>query len=163
MRWSWIDEAAARVAAAGRKRSLAQQGSVCLDGVPTTIKDDAREWAGRLRVIRMPLTKRRRRRAPVARTAALAGMIVFGKSTTPNSAEGMTDSLQGTTRDLWNPGAGTPGGSRWGGALGAHGGGHQTCSNHGTTGRLDPHSRGVYPGWSAPEAIFRAAFRTSRR
>ncbi|MFO1160458.1 MAG: amidase [Reyranellaceae bacterium] len=112
-----IDEAAARTAA---KASVARWRSGAplsmLDGVPTTIKDTTpvKGWPtrnGSHATDETPATES----APVVERLQNAGMIVLGKTTTPEFGwKALTDSpLQGTTRSPWNLGH-TPGGSSGG-------------------------------------------------
>lgn len=112
-----IDETAARAAAdASQARWQDKAPLSALDGVPTTIKDTTpvRGWPtrnGSHATDETPAAES----APVVERLQAAGMIVFGKSTTPEFGwKALTDSpLQGTTRNPWNPGH-TPGGSSGG-------------------------------------------------
>jgi len=87
-----------------------------LDGVPTTIKDTTpvKGWPtrnGSHATDETPATEN----APVVDRFLAAGMVIIGKSTTPEFGwKALTDSLlQGTTRNPWNV-AHSPGGSSGG-------------------------------------------------
>ena len=112
-----IDEAAARVAAKESEARWRNKAPLSVfDGVPTTIKDTTpvRGWPTRVGSHATDETPAAES-APVVERLQAAGMIVFGKSTTPEFGwKALTDSpLQGTTRNPWNLGH-TPGGSSGG-------------------------------------------------
>jgi aspartyl-tRNA(Asn)/glutamyl-tRNA(Gln) amidotransferase subunit A len=111
------DETAARTAA-GASEARWRSGTPLspLDGIPTTIKDTTpvKGWPtrnGSHATDETPAAES----APVVDRLQRAGMVVFGKSTTPEFGwKALTDSpLQGTTRNPWNLGH-TPGGSSGG-------------------------------------------------
>jgi aspartyl-tRNA(Asn)/glutamyl-tRNA(Gln) amidotransferase subunit A len=112
-----IDETAARTAARASEARWRDKAPLSvLDGIPTTIKDTTpvRGWPtrnGSHATDETPATES----APVVERLQSAGMVVFGKSTTPEFGwKALTDSpLQGTTRSPWNP-EHTPGGSSGG-------------------------------------------------
>lgn len=113
------DETAARTAAAASEARWRSGAPLSLlDGIPTTIKDTTpvEGWPtrnGSHATDETPAAES----APVVERLQRAGMVVFGKSTTPEFGwKALTDSpLQGTTRSPWNL-AHTPGGSSGGAA-----------------------------------------------
>ncbi|MGD9881448.1 amidase [Reyranella sp.] len=112
-----VDEAAARAAArASEARWRSGTPLSIFDGVPTTIKDTTpvKGWPtrnGSHATDETPAAES----APVVDRLQRAGMVVLGKSTTPEFGwKALTDSpLQGTTRSPWNL-KHTPGGSSGG-------------------------------------------------
>jgi aspartyl-tRNA(Asn)/glutamyl-tRNA(Gln) amidotransferase subunit A len=112
-----IDEAAARAAAeASDARWRAGTPLSLLDGILTTIKDTTpvAGWPtrnGSHATDEMPAAES----APVVERLQAAGVVLFGKSTTPEFGwKALTDSpLHGTTRNPWHL-AHTPGGSSGG-------------------------------------------------
>ena len=111
------DETVARTAArASEVRWRSGTPLSLLDGIPTTIKDTTpvEGWPtrnGSHATDETPAVES----APVVDRLQKAGMVVFGKSATPEFGwKALTDSpLQGTTRSPWNLGH-TPGGSSGG-------------------------------------------------
>src|SRR5262249_111434 len=105
-------------AAAKASEARWQQGRPLspLDGVPTTIKDTtpAKAWPPRSGSHATGQTPAKEN-APVVDRFLAAGMVIIGKSTTPEFGwKALTDSpLQGTTRNPWNL-AHSPGGSSGG-------------------------------------------------
>jgi aspartyl-tRNA(Asn)/glutamyl-tRNA(Gln) amidotransferase subunit A len=112
-----IDEAGARAAAKASQERW-QKGAPLspLDGVPTTIKDTTpvKGWPTRLGSHATDETAATEN-APVVDRLQQAGMVVLGKTTTPEFGwKALTDSpLQGTTRSPWNL-KHSPGGSSGG-------------------------------------------------
>jgi aspartyl-tRNA(Asn)/glutamyl-tRNA(Gln) amidotransferase subunit A len=112
-----IDEERARTAARASEERWRQATPLSpLDGVPTTIKDTTpvRGWPtrnGSHSTDETPALES----APVVERLEAAGLVLLGKSTTPEFGwKALTDSpLQGITRNPWNPGH-TPGGSSGG-------------------------------------------------
>lgn len=109
-------DAALDAAAASEARWQRGEALGPLDGVPTTVKDlvPVAGWpmrSGSLTGSDAPCAED----APVAARMREAGMVLFGKTTSPEFGwKGMTDSpLKGTTRNPWNT-AHTPGGSSGG-------------------------------------------------
>jgi aspartyl-tRNA(Asn)/glutamyl-tRNA(Gln) amidotransferase subunit A len=112
-----IDEAGAKAAAAASEaRWQRNQPLSPLDGVPTTIKDttNVKGWPTRYGSHATDETPVKES-APVAERLQSAGMILLGKSATPEFGwKALTDSpLQGTTRNPWNLNH-SPGGSSGG-------------------------------------------------
>src|SRR5712671_6552377 len=112
-----IDAEGAR-AAAKASEARWQKGEPLspLDGVPTAIKDttNVKGWPTRLgshATDETPVSDD----APIVGRFRAAGMVILGKSTTPEFGwKALTDSpLQGTTRNPWNP-KHSPGGSSGG-------------------------------------------------
>ena len=112
-----IDEAGARAAAKASQERW-QKGAPLspLDGVPTSIKDTTpvKGWPTRLGSHATDETAATEN-APVVDRLQQAGMVVLGKTTTPEFGwKALTDSpLQGTTRSPWNL-KHSPGGSSGG-------------------------------------------------
>lgn len=118
----FVDRAAALDAAqASQERWRRGEPLSPLDGVPTTIKDlvPVKGWpmrSGSRSSSDAPCAED----APVTSRMREAGMVLFGKSTTPEFGwKGMTDTpLSGITRNPWNS-AHTSGGSSGGAAVAA--------------------------------------------
>ena len=114
-----IDEAGARTAAkASEARWLKGAPLSALDGVPTSIKDTTpvKGWPTRYgshATDEFPAPEN----APVVDRFLAAGLVLLGKTTTPEFGwKALTDlPLQGTTRSPWNL-AHSPGGSSGGAA-----------------------------------------------
>lgn len=112
-----LDADGARAAAkASEARWREKRPLSLLDGVPTTIKDttNVKGWPTRYGSHATDETPAGEN-APVTDRLQRAGIILLGKSTTPEFGwKALTDSpLQGTTRSPWNPGH-SPGGSSGG-------------------------------------------------
>jgi aspartyl-tRNA(Asn)/glutamyl-tRNA(Gln) amidotransferase subunit A len=112
-----VDEERARSAARASEKRWQQAAPLSpLDGVPTTIKDTTtvKGWPTRIGSHATDETPAQES-APVVERLELAGLVLLGKSATPEFGwKALTDSpLQGITRNPWSLGH-TPGGSSGG-------------------------------------------------